>query len=194
MLFHLHFNTPNVDTAAERLDSIGVPLRRQFGSVRGEGAALEPGESAPDGFRFKLQVHQRGAVNVTVAPGQRPRFDHFGLVVDDISTVFERSRAREWSVRENPRRSFVMTPWGFRVEVNDRDGEVAGELGDERDAAIESFTLHVPEGAPSAVTDVFGDVPALDLREDSGVRAEAFTLVGDSVSGEPVDVQELLAD
>lgn len=34
-LFHLHFNTPDVAGAADRLGRAGVPLQRRFGSLRG---------------------------------------------------------------------------------------------------------------------------------------------------------------
>ncbi|WP_248910711.1 VOC family protein [Halocatena marina] len=100
-LFHLHFNTPNVSEAATRLCEARLTLQRRFGSVRGEGTPLTPEEDTPDDFRLKLQVHQHGAVNITLAPGQRPHFDHLGLAVSNLEDTIDRVKDHGWSVRPN---------------------------------------------------------------------------------------------
>ncbi|MFC7212516.1 VOC family protein [Saliphagus sp. GCM10025334] len=192
-LFHLHFNTPSVDEAAARLERAGLPLDQRFGSVCGEGVSLEPDDETPDGFRFKLQVHQRGGANVTLAPGRRPHFDHLGLIVDDFEGALDRAESRGWSVRRNERRTFVMTPWGFRVEAHPSDGEGVVGLGDVSDCRLEETVLYLPEAdaARAAFVDVFGEVPALRIEPGESAWVETFVLATSRTS-KKVAADELL--
>lgn len=192
-LFHLHFNTPDVPGAADRLERVGVGLDRRFGSVRGEGVSLQPGEDPPDAFRFKLQVHQRGAVNVTLAPGRRPHFDHVGLIVDDFEAVLDRAAARGWSVRRNERRTFAMTPWGFRVEVHPVDGAVVADLGEYSEMHLEETVLLLsePDAGRAGFAHVFGEIPELRIRAGDGPWIDSFTIATPRTATD-VDVQSLL--
>lgn len=192
-LFHLHFNTPDVEGAAERLAQEGVSLRRRFGSTRGEGVSLGPGEEIPEEFRFKLQVHQRGYVNITLAPGQRQRFDHLGLIVEDFESVLERAESLGWSVRRTERRTFIMTPWGFRVEVHPVDGDAAAELGDFEEAHIEEATLRLSDvdAVRQGFDDVFGDIPQLLIERGEGPRIDSFQ-IGTEGTTKEIDMRDLL--
>lgn len=192
-LFHLHFNTPDVAGAADRLDRAGVPLERRFGSVRGEGASLGPDEAAPEGFRLKLQVHQRGAVNVTLAPGRRPRFDHLGLSVENAEDVIDRAESRGWSVRSNDRRTFVMTPWGFRVELHRSTADVVTELGEPEEARLEDVTLWLSDAtaARDAFDGTFDPIPELHIRSGDGPWVDSFDVVGRRAT-RSIDVATLL--
>lgn len=195
-LFHLHFNTPDVRGAAGRLTAAGVPLQRRFGSLRGEGVSLAPADPEPPAFRFKLQVHRRGAVDVTLAPGRRPHFDHFGLLVPDREAVLARARDRGWSVRADSRRPFVMTPWGFRVEVHDANSPVVKDLGSADEARIESVRLHVPDAhvVRESLEVVFGRIPALELVEGEGPWVGSVELGGRAApDGVEVETADLLA-
>ncbi|MFC7230824.1 VOC family protein [Saliphagus sp. GCM10025308] len=192
-LFHLHFNTPSVGEAESRLERAGLPLNQRFGSVRGEGVSLGPTDEIPEGFRFKLQVHQRGGVNVTLAPGRRPHFDHLGLIVPDFEAALERAESRGWSVRRNERRTFVMTPWEFRVEVHPPDGEGVAELGDVSECRLEETVLRLLEAdaARAALADVFGDIPALRIEPGESTWVETFVLATSRTSRK-VAADELL--
>ena len=187
-LFHLHFNTPDVDALESWFESVGVPLRQRFGVVRGEGVALAPGEDAPDDWRFRLQSHRVGAVDVTLAPGQRHRFDHLGVVSSRFDDVLARAEEQGWSVRDpDGRRPFVMTPWGFRVEVHREESDVARSLGRRADARFARVELLVPDDEAEAVRDgldgVFGEVPALDVVADDLDRptVRRFALGGEAI-------------
>ncbi|WP_312907657.1 hypothetical protein [Natronosalvus caseinilyticus] len=192
-LFHLHFNTPSVDEAANHLERAGLPLDQRFGSVRGESVSLEPTDETPEGFRFKLQIHQRGGANVTLAPGRRPHFEHLGLIVPDFEAALERAESRGWSVRRNERRTFVMAPWEFRVEAHPPDGEGVVGLGDVSDCRLEETVLRVPEAdvARAALADVFGEVPALRIEPGERAWVETFVLATSRTSRNVV-VDELL--
>lgn len=192
-LFHLHFNTPDVEGAAERLAQIGINLRQRFGSIHGEGVSLSPGEEIPEEFRFKLQVHQRGYVNITLASGQRHRFDHLGLIVEDFESILDRAESSGWSVRQNERRTFIMTPWGFRVEVHPLDGDAAAELGDFKEAHIEDAILCLSDGdaVRQEFDDVFGDIPQLQIERGEGTRMDSFKINTERTTT-VVDTQDFL--
>lgn len=192
-VFHLHLNTPHVEEAAERLARMGVGLKRRFGSVRGEGRSLAPGAEAPEGFRFKLQVHQRGRINVTLAPGRRPHFDHLGLVVEEAQTVLGRAESLGWSVRRNERRTFALTPWGFRVEVHPPGSDTVVNLGDLDECHFEAVLLRVADvdAVRSGLDDVFGEIPELEVRSGEEPWVESFEMATGRTTNE-VDVRELL--
>lgn len=194
-LFHLHFNTPNVAGAADRLAGAGVQLQRRFGSVRGDSTALEPSDRKPDGFRLKLQVHQYGAVNITLAPGQQPRFDHFGLQVAKIEDTLDRAESRGWSVRSNERRTFVMTPWDFRVEIHPVTADVVTELGQPAVARLGNVALRLPDAssARKALTEVFGTIPELRVESGEGPWIDSFT-IAEPQTASTIAVQTLLGD
>lgn len=174
-LFHLHYNVPDVTRAERALANHGIPLRQRFGQVRGEAVALDPGESEPEGFRLRLQTHQRGYANVTLAPGRKLRFDHLGLCTAEFDATLDRAKERGWSVRDpGGRRPFVMTPWGFRVELHRDGSDVESSLGDWHEAHLSAVELHVPN--PDEVRDglgeVFGDVPGLSVQSDGSVQPD----------------------
>lgn len=194
--FHLHFNTPNVSAAERRLESTGLPLRRRFGRIDGEFAALDPSDEVPDDFQLRLQTHQRGYVNLTVAPGRRPHFDHLGLCTDEFDAIVERVNGVGWSIRDSEgRRPFVMTPWGFRVELHRDGSDVESDLGAWADAHPAEIRLAVPD--PDAVREglesVFGAVPGLAVERGERERAwvPSFRVGGGAVEAD-VDVAALL--
>ena len=173
-LFHLHYNVPSPSAAGRALADEGLPLRRRFGRVRDESVALAPGDPEPEDFRFRLQTHQRGYVNLTLAPGRRPRFDHLGLCTRAFDEVLARAERAGWPVRDpDGRRPFVTTPWGFRVELHRDGSDVESSLGDWDEAHLGEVTAVVPN--PEAVRDglgeVFGRVPGLVVRSEDHLDA-----------------------
>ena len=194
-LFHLHFNTPNISEAATRLSEAGLPLQRRFGSVRGEGTSLTPEEHTPDDFRLKLQVHQYGAVNITLAPGQRPHFDHLGLAVSALKDTMDRVKGHGWSVRSNERRTFVMTPWQFRVELHPETGAVVRELGDYSDAHLEGVSLQVPgsNAAREAFNEIFHPLSELNIEAGENPWVESFSVAAQQ-GNQQINVGALLGN
>lgn len=194
-LFHLHFNTPNVSEAADRLARAGVRLQRRFGSVRGDGIALDPGDRTPDEFRLKLQVHQYGAVNITLAPGRQPRFDHFGLRVAKTEDIRNHAESHGWSVRSNERRTFVMTPWNFRVEIHPPTADVVTELGSPDTAHLENVALVLPAATTTRelLEEVFGPIPELEIERGEGPWIHSFT-IAEGQTASTIAVQTLLGD
>ncbi|MFC7165522.1 hypothetical protein [Halospeciosus flavus] len=133
---------------------------------------------------------------MTLAPGRRPHFDHLGLLVSDRDAVLARARDRGWSVRTDERRPFVMTPWGFRVEVHDADSPAVQDLGSADEARIETVALHVrnPDVVRESLEVVFGCIPALELVEGAGPWVGAVELGGRAApDGMEVETADLLA-
>lgn len=195
VLFHLHFNTPNVDRAANRLVQTGVPLQRRFGSVRGDSISLNPKERTPDEFRLKLQVHQYGAVNITLAPGQRPRFDHIGLCIERTEKALKSAASYDWSVRSNERRTFVMTPWNFRVEIHPLTANVVTDLGTPDEAHLEEVILRLPDAiaARDAFSEIFGTIPELRIESGEEPWIDSFK-IADKQGKTQITVQSLLGN
>ncbi|ELZ85636.1 hypothetical protein C453_07463 [Haloferax elongans ATCC BAA-1513] len=164
-VFHLHYHVPDVDAAATALSSCGITPVARFGSVEGESVALAPEEDEPSGFRLRLQTNRGGTADVTLTPGPKLAFDHFGVVVEDVSAVVERATARDWSVTENERRTFLVTPWGFRIELQSPDSDLVSELGDPDDCHFREVSLSVPSEAREridrTIRAVVGDVSNL---------------------------------
>jgi hypothetical protein len=199
-LFHLHYNTPNVDGLEAALADVGIPLHRRFGWDDGAFTSLTADEPVPTAWKLRLETLQTGAVTLTLAPGRQFRFDHLGIVTTTFDTIVDRVRRTEdWSIRDTDgRRPFVMTPWGFRVELHPDDGAVASELGSWERAQLSEVRLVVPapeaDAVRSGLRSVFGSVPGLVV--DSGdvdrPTVPSFTLEGSQFDeGRLVDLDSL---
>jgi hypothetical protein len=193
-LFHLHYNTPDVDSLEAALADVGLPLHRRFGWDEGAFTSLGPDDPIPETWKLRLETLQTGAVNLTLAPGRHFRFDHLGVVTSDFEHVVDRVRASDdWSIRDlDGRRPFVMTPWGFRVETHRVDGDVASELGSWESARLLDVRLVVSTEATTAVRSgleaVFGPIQGLSVEGGDVERATvpAFTIGGTSFPTERV--------
>ncbi|KAB1188893.1 MULTISPECIES: hypothetical protein [Haloferax] len=197
-VFHLHYHVPDVDYAASVLVAHGIVPSRRFGSLDGESVSFAPDETAPPEFSRRLQTNRGGMADVTLTPAPRLDFDHFGVVVENVSTVVERAREREWTVTENDRRTFLVTPWGFRVELQAAESDVIAELGPATDCQFTDVTLAVPVEAREQIdrglravlgnvanlriTPVRGPTPAVREALLDGERVENPRFVMDSLS------------
>lgn len=180
-VFHLHYQTPHVSYAASVLAAHGITPTAQFGTVSGESVSLFPNETPPEDFTLRLQTNRGGTADVTLAPGPRLAFDHFGVVVEDVSEVVERAAEHGWNVVENERRTFLTTPWGFRIELQDAESEVVSELGDRDTCSFTEISLSVPvevrETVERGIRAIVGDISNLRIAPVRGPKPavrEAF--------------------
>lgn len=179
-LFHLHYHVPDIGHATDVLAAAGLPLHARFGWVDGEMTALAPDEPIPADFRLRLQDSQRGYANVTLTEGADRRFDHLGVVTAEFADVLERAESAGWSVQgEDDVRTFLITPWGFRVEVHPAGDRVEQSLGDWEEGRFESVALTVPtaEEVRARFEAVFEGLP--QLRIDGGTDERADVPVAD---------------
>ncbi|WP_435154285.1 VOC family protein [Haladaptatus sp. DFWS20] len=187
-LFHLHFNTPDVSGAEARLADHGLPLYRRFGHIDGEFHALEADDPTPKGFRLRLQNAERGYANITLAPGTCPHFDHLGLCTSEFDAICDRAEDAGWSIRDRDgRRTFIMTPWRFRVELHPNGSDVEAALGSWDKGHFERVELTTPETDGDEPTNhefesVFGTVPGLSIRQSDDVQVPRFRLDGSAFS------------
>lgn len=208
-LFHLHYHVPDVEYAEQVLADNGLPLRARFGSVDGETVAVEPGEEPPEGFRLRLQDAQRGYASVTLTRGKHVQFDHLGIVTSAFDVIIERAKKADWTVQgvDGPR-TFLIPPWGFRIEVHPEDGRIATTLGSWEESRFENVVLTVP--SPSEVEDglqsVLGHISGVSIRKGEsqphvpkatlggqafpgGLTIRASTLAADSASETPEEAK-----
>ncbi|MFC4440463.1 MULTISPECIES: hypothetical protein [Natrialbaceae] len=208
-LFHLHYHVPDIKYAEQVLADNGLPLRARFGSVNGETVVVKPREKPPEGFQFRLQDAQRGEANVTLTRGKRVQFDHFGIVTSAFDVIIERAKKADWTVQgvEGPR-TFLIPPWGFRIEVHPEDGRITNSLGSWEESRFENVVLTVP--SPSEVEEglqsVLGLVSGVSIRKEEdrphvpqatlggqafpgGLTIRASTLTADSESETPEETK-----
>lgn len=170
-LFHLHYHVPDVEYAERVLADEGLPLHAKFGSVDDEIIAVEAGEEPPAGFQFRLQDSQRGYANITLTSGKDVQFDHLGLVTASFDSIIQRATDAGWTVQgvDDPR-TFLITPWGFRIEVHPEDGRVVDSLGSWEECRFEDVVLTVPESeqVKAGISEVIGHIQGLNIREERG--------------------------
>jgi hypothetical protein len=136
LLFHVHFEVPDVATAEAELESGGFRLKARFGYVGREHRRFAP-EEPLDGARLRLSELERGAVNVVLMPSRFPerRLGHFGVAVDpkEHATVLERAGRLGLRTKPDEVRSFVGLDRQLQLELSDArryayDGTALGEL------------------------------------------------------------------
>lgn len=168
-LFHLHYHVPDVDHAERVLAEKGLPLHARFGWVDDEMVALGPADEIPEGFRFRLQDSQRGYANVTLTSGKRMQFDHLGIYTTEFESVIDSAEEAGWNVHgiEEPR-TFLITPWKFRIEVHREGDRVEDSLGSWEDAHFSEIILTVSnaDAVREGLTTVIGDIPGLVVHEE----------------------------
>lgn len=140
LLFHVHFEVPEVATAEAELESDGFRVKARFGYVGREHRRFGPDEPLA-GARLRLSELERGTVNVVLMPSRFPerRLGHFGVTVDPEEHAAVLERAADLGLRTKPDevRSFVALDRQLQLELSDArryayDGSALAELRIER--------------------------------------------------------------
>jgi hypothetical protein len=122
LLFHVHFEVPDVAAAEAELERDGFALKARFGYIRKEHRRFAPHEPL-DGARLRLSELERGAVNVVLMPSRFPerRLGHFGVAVsaDEHAAVLERAGQLGLRTKPNEVRSFVGIDRQLQLELSD---------------------------------------------------------------------------
>ncbi|UTE71841.1 hypothetical protein M1I95_16450 [Rossellomorea marisflavi] len=131
--FHYHWWTDKVEEMEAWYRGIGFETRQRIGRANGEmrefNPPLEWDEFRQENVQFRIIEMMQGQVNITFGQGKRDRFDHIGFLVNDLEhdKVLKNAALLGWRVDEGERRTFISTPWRFRVELQRRKEAVRSE-------------------------------------------------------------------
>ncbi|MGD7009982.1 VOC family protein [Metabacillus sp. 84] len=144
MIFHYHYWTPNLEKTERFYSQLGFTVRQRIGKKDGTFHSYNPPLTWDD-FRkeqplFRIIEMKKGQVNVTIGFGKNVIFDHIGFLVtkDQHDTVCKKARELGWKPDEAERRTFIPTPYGFRLEL-----QTHSDVLDTGEPAIEEIRLGV---------------------------------------------------
>ncbi|WP_347319579.1 hypothetical protein [Rossellomorea sp. RS05] len=129
-LFHYHWWTDKIEEMEQWYTHAGFQTKLRIGRHRGEMEEFNPPltweEFRNEGIRFRIIEMVKGQVNVTFGQGKRDQFDHIGFLVSDeeYDRVIGQAVRVGWEIRKGERRTFLATPWRFRVELQRRSDAV----------------------------------------------------------------------
>jgi hypothetical protein len=122
LLFHVHFEVPDVPAAEGELERDGFRVKARFGYVGTEHRRFEPQEPLGEA-RLRLSELECGAVNVVLMPSRFPerQLGHFGVAVGPEEHAALLERAAELGLRTKPNeiRSFVGLDRQLQLELSD---------------------------------------------------------------------------
>lgn len=123
MLFHYHFWTPNLEETEKFYVENGFRVTLRMGKYEGEFHSFNPPLTWDD-FRqhnilFRIIEVRKGAINLTFGYGKRVIFDHIGFLVseDKLNEICDNAEKMLWPVDRGDRRTFITTPYKFRIEL-----------------------------------------------------------------------------
>ncbi|WP_426353583.1 hypothetical protein [Exiguobacterium sp. R-39] len=137
MLFHYHLWTPFVEETERFYQQLGFQVTQRIGRYEGAFTSFDPPLDWDD-FReqpilFRIIEMKRGAINMTFGYGKKVMFDHIGFLVTEADRlqILGRAEAVGLTVQANERRTFIQTPFGFRIELQTHPDAVQSETGDQ---------------------------------------------------------------
>ncbi|MEL3971077.1 hypothetical protein AAEO50_02200 [Rossellomorea oryzaecorticis] len=145
-LFHYHYWTHKVKEMEHFYQQLGFQTVLRVGRLDGEMQTFNPPLTWDDfkgkEIAFRIIEMVKGQTNVTFGQGKRDRFDHIGVLVneDEYRRVVGRAAELDWAVNEGERRTFIATPWKFRIELQRRSDVVA----EEQHTVIRQMKIDVP--------------------------------------------------
>jgi hypothetical protein len=125
LLYHLHFDVPDVRAAEAEWEERGFPVVARFGYVGDEHRRFEPDtgweELADLGLRLRLVELERGAVNVVLMRSRFPerRLGQIGFATteEEQNAALERAATSGARMRDRGFRSFVASGQRFDFEL-----------------------------------------------------------------------------
>ncbi|MEN1936329.1 hypothetical protein AAIE21_12155 [Paenibacillus sp. 102] len=123
MLFHYHFWTPHLEEMENFYQNCGFRISTRIGKYNGEFQQFDPPLTWDD-FRdkqilFRIIEARKGKINITFGYGKKITFDHIGFLVSkgECKTICKQAEKLQWKVNSGERRTFIFTPYGFRIEL-----------------------------------------------------------------------------
>ncbi|MCM2588342.1 hypothetical protein NDQ53_03370 [Rossellomorea marisflavi] len=193
--FHYHWWTDKVEEMEAWYRGIGFETLQRVGRANGEmrefNPPLEWEDFRQEEVQFRIIEMVQGQVNITFGQGKRDRFDHIGFLMDDLEhdEVLKNASLLGWRVDEGERRTFISTPWRFRVELQRRKEAVRSEAF----PSLARLELNIDRpGRLSALAELLG-AEAEDKGETCLIRTADWELQlsrGQESSLESVEVRQ----
>ncbi|MBD1371788.1 hypothetical protein IC620_05370 [Hazenella sp. IB182357] len=123
MLFHYHFWTPLLEETERYYASQGFKTHLRIGKYKGDFVTFNPPLTWDDirdkEILFRIIEMRKGIVNITFGFGKEIIFDHIGFLVEqsEHDQICEKAIKMEWKVNIDERRTFITTPYQFRIEL-----------------------------------------------------------------------------
>ena len=123
MLFHYHFWTPYLEETEKFYVDNGFRIFQRIGKYNGDFQTFNPPLTWDDIRKkkivFRIIEVRKGAVNITFGFGKKIMFDHIGFLVseDEKGEICENAQKMNWKVDHDERRTFITTPYDFRIEL-----------------------------------------------------------------------------
>ena len=161
MLFHYHFWTPYVEETEKFYLENGFRISQRIGKYNGDFQAFNPPLTWDD-FRekkilFRIIEARKGAVNITFGFGKKIMFDHIGLLVseEEQGDICENATKMNWEVDKGERRTFIATPYNFRIELQTNENAVDSFNHQEKIQGLKLTTIK--GGLESDLFSLFGN-------------------------------------
>lgn len=123
MLFHYHFWTPHVEETEKFYVNNGFRIYQRIGKCQGDFQKFDP-PLVWDDFRkknilFRIIEARKGSINITFGYGKKIIFDHIGFLVSEKEQelICLNADNMNWTVDRGERRTFITTPYSFRIEL-----------------------------------------------------------------------------
>lgn len=130
MLFHYHFWTPFVEETEKFYVENGFVISQRIGRYEGDFQSFNPPLKWDD-FRekniiFRIIEARKGTINITFGYGKKIMFDHIGFFVSEKEQmkICENADKLNWKVDKGERRTFITTPYNFRIELQTNEDAV----------------------------------------------------------------------
>nr|WP_243856232.1 MULTISPECIES: hypothetical protein [Cytobacillus] len=101
----------------------GFRVFQRIGKYQGDFQSFDP-PLVWDDFRekdilFRIIEARKGSINVTFGYGKKSIFDHIGFLVNEKEQklICQNAVNMNWNVDRGERRTFITTPYSFRIEL-----------------------------------------------------------------------------
>jgi hypothetical protein len=171
VLFHYHFWTPHVEETERFYVNAGFRIYQRIGKYQGDFQNFDP-PLEWDHFRvrnilFRIIEARKRSINITFGYGKKVLFDHIGFLVTEKEQelICQNADHMNWTVERGERRTFISTPYSFRIELQ-TNKEIVDSLAD--DIRIEELRLETKKsGLEDDLSTLFGK-PVSSIKPVSG--------------------------
>lgn len=184
-LFHYHWWTNDVEQMEQFYEQLGFEVFLRAAKVDGEMKKFNPPLTWDDfrneEIKFRTIEMRNGRTNITFGNGKKNIFDHIGFLVnlDEYQSLIRNARSLKWTIDEGEKRTFVMTPWKFRIELQTNSDYVMEDMT----MSINNMTLKLPFGPHPEILGDFLDLKKKIISDDKIVLTNGtwdLTIINDS--------------